>query len=42
MIAMQQPGDELRLISCSVGHPYFYAVIRGNVVMYKFRLPVLD
>lgn len=42
MAAMHQAGDELRLVSCSVGDPYFHALVRGDVVIYKYRLPVLD
>ena len=42
MNAMRQPGDELRLISCSSGDPYFYALIRNNSVVFKYHLPVVD
>lgn len=42
MLSMQQPGDELRLISCSTGNPYFYALIRNGAVIYRYLLPVLD
>ena len=42
MLAMQRPGDELRLVSCRVGNPYFYALIRNDSVIYRHLLPVLD
>ena len=42
MNAMRQPGDELRLISCSTGDPYFYALIRNGTVVFRYHLPVLD
>jgi len=42
MIAAQQVGDELRLVSCEQGDPYFYALIRSNVVIFKYKLSVLD
>ncbi|MGH8039893.1 MAG: hypothetical protein ACRES5_21135 [Pseudomonas sp.] len=42
MLSMQQPGDELRLISCSEGNPYFYALIRNGAVIHRHLLPVLD
>lgn len=42
MLSMQQPGDELRLTSCSEGNPYFYALIRNGTVIYRYLLPVLD
>lgn len=42
MISLRQPGDELRLISCRVGTPYFYALIRNEGVIFQYPLPVLD
>lgn len=42
MLSMQQQGDELRLISCSEGNPYFHALIRNGAVIYRHLLPVLD
>ena len=31
------PGDQLRLVSCKYGNPYFYALIREETVIMKFR-----
>ena len=42
MLSMQQSGDQLRLISCSEGNPYFYALTRNGEVIYSYLLPVLD
>ncbi|WP_237642521.1 hypothetical protein [Stenotrophomonas panacihumi] len=42
MLAMRRPTDELRLVSCSGGDPYFYALVRNDAVVSKYRLPVLD
>lgn len=42
MLSMQQQGDELRLISCSEGNPYFYALIRNGALIHRHLLPVLD
>jgi hypothetical protein len=32
-----QPRDQLRLVSCKYGNPYFYALIRNEAVILKFR-----
>ena len=42
MAAIQRPGDQLRLVSCTVGDPYFYALIRNDTIVFKFHLSVLD
>lgn len=40
IVANQQPGDQLRMVTCEAGDPYFYALIRNGAVIYKFH-PVL-
>jgi len=42
MLSTQQTGDQLRLISCSEGNPYFYALTRNGEVIYRYLLPVMD
>ncbi|WP_159097492.1 hypothetical protein [Stenotrophomonas sp. SAU14A_NAIMI4_5] len=42
MLSMQQSGDQLRLVSCSEGNPYFNALTRNGEVIYSYLLPVLD
>lgn len=39
---MRRPGDELRLMFCSVGHPVSYAFIRGGRVVLWYHLPWID
>jgi len=42
MVGLRQPGDELRLVSCSVGTPYFFALIRRHEVIFRYRIPMID
>lgn len=42
MIAIQQPGDQLRLINCKVEDTYFYALIRNDMIVFKYRPLTLD
>lgn len=42
MNSLRQPGDELRLVSCDVGDPYFYALIRDDKVIFKYHIPLMD
>lgn len=42
MNSLRQPGDELRLVSCDVGDPYFYALIRDNKVIFRYHIPLMD
>lgn len=40
--AKQQPGDQLRMVSCKSGDPYFYALIRNDMIISKFHPVFLD
>jgi hypothetical protein len=40
--ANQQPGDELRMVSCRVGDPYFYALVRNDTILLKFHPSIVD
>lgn len=42
LIANQKSGDELRMVSCKVGDPYFYALFRNDAILYKFHPVILD
>ncbi|WP_312317058.1 hypothetical protein [Stenotrophomonas sp.] len=42
MNSLRHPGDELRLVSCDVGDPYFYALIRDDKVVFKYHIPLMD
>jgi hypothetical protein len=39
---MRRPGEELRSIFCNEGEPNFYALIRGNNVVFRYHLPWID
>lgn len=37
-----KPGDQLRMASCKVGDPYFYALIRDDTIFFKFHPVIID
>ena len=37
-----QAGDEIRMISCKTGDPYFYALIRSNKIISRFHPVFVD
>ncbi|WP_426687236.1 hypothetical protein [Rhodanobacter ginsengiterrae] len=36
------PGDQLRMVSCKVGDPYFYAMIRNDTILFKFHPVIIN
>jgi hypothetical protein len=42
IVQNEQPGDQLRMVSCTVGDPYFYALIRNGAVLLKFHPSIVD
>lgn len=42
IVANQRSEDQLRMVSCNVGAPYYYAMIRNNVILLKFHPVLLD
>lgn len=42
MAARQRPGDQLRMVTCKAGPPYFYALVRENVILLRFHPVLLD